>query len=478
MFADNSELYSLAAIITNKYIANNYQSYPTNFQMRYITTIDFILFPIYLFFLYFLIKFTARKYGSTQLRKYFIVAFFLHMSGSFLYAMLIQFYYGYGDSFGFFAGSDFIRDYISKGGNPLQIFFTSSESLGKLQNMFMNSGLELPTGISSEANFTIMKISAALSYISFNSYLVISLFFGLFSFAGLWKLFGTFNQILDKKAEKILAYSILYTPSIFFWGSGLMKDSVCLGLTGFIVYFFYKLFVLKKIKITNMLLLFLFVYLLFILKSYIASILISSVSLSYVIFILKKSRQNVIKLLTVSTVILVSAVFLIISLSSTINSILEESKGQIEVFKGVYANSEGEDFNSLSGLKPGEFDLSLSSFLLRSPLAMFSTLYRPFLWESEKPIVLLSACESLIMLVVLLYVLFKCRVFKFFYFVFTDPYIYFAFIFSLLFSAIVGFTTFNFGTLVRYRLPILPFYFFMLIAIYTKNTAMRLASKK
>jgi len=216
--------------------------------MRYITTIDFILFPIYLFFLYFLIKFTARKYGSTQLRKYFIVAFFLHMLGSFLYAMLIQFYYGYGDSFGFFAGSDFIRDYISKGGNPLQIFFTSSESLGKLQNMFMNSGLELPTGISSEANFTIMKISAALSYISFNSYLVISLFFGLFSFAGLWKLFGTFNQILDKKAEKILAYSILYTPSIFFWGSGLMKDSVCLGLTGFIVYFFYKLFVLKKNK--------------------------------------------------------------------------------------------------------------------------------------------------------------------------------------------------------------------------------------
>ncbi|MEP7236264.1 MAG: hypothetical protein ABI685_00300 [Ferruginibacter sp.] len=445
--------------------------------MQYITTVDFLLLPLYLFFLYFIIKITARKYNGTPLKKYFVLAFFLHMGGCFLYAMMIQFYYGYGDSFGFYKGSNFIRDYISNGGNPFQIFYISSEELVKPQSMILNSGLELPIGIGTDSNFVVMKISALISYFTFNSYLIISLFFGLFSFAGLWKLFSTFNAVLEKKAEKLLAYTILYTPSICFWGSGLMKDSICLGLTGFIVYFLHKMFIIKKMNIRDMVLMVAFFYLLFVLKSYIASTLIVSVSLTYVILVLKKSRQNVIKLLTVSLIIVVSAVFLIVSLSSTINSIVDESKSQIEIFKGAYASAD-EDVNSLAGFKPGDFDVSIASFILRSPIAMFSTLFRPFLWESKKLVMLFSAIESFLMLLALLYVLFKCRVLKFFYVVFAEPYVFFAFIFTLLLSAIVGFTTFNFGTLVRYRLPVLPFYFFMLIAVYTKTITARVALKK
>ena len=225
----------------------------------------------------------------------------------------------------------------------------------------------------------------------------------------------------------------------------------------------------KKINIRGLLFLFILFYVLFILKSYIASILIVSFTLANIILILKKSKQNAIQLLLVTLIILLCGIFLFFNLSSNIDTIVEESKEQIEIFKGAYAHAEVADENSLAGFKPGNFDLSVSSFILRSPLAMFSTLFRPFIWESQKLIMLFSALESLIMFLALLFVIFKCGVLKFLYTLFSEPYIFFAFTFTLLLAAIVGFTTFNFGTLVRYRLPILPFYFFALIAIYGKN---------
>ena len=420
---------------------------------------------------------TARKYNATPLRKYFITAFFLHIAGSFLYAMVIQYYYGYGDSFGFYQGSNFIRSAIKDGVNPFNIFFMSSEELLKPQNLIIRSGADAPASIGSNSNFIIMKISAALSYISFNSYLVISLFFGLFSFAGLWKLFITFNNILEKKGEKLLAYTILYTPSICFWGSGLIKDSVCLGLIGFIIYFLHKLFILKKFSIGHILLLVFTLYCLYILKSYIASILVASAALGYVVLILKKSRQNFIKFALVIFIIAVGFVVIFINMAATIESLVQESKEQIEVFKGAYAYAEVEDENSLAGFKGSNFELTTTSFITRSPLAMFSTLFRPFLWESRKPIIFLSALESFLMLIGLFYVMKKAGIRRFFYLLFSEPYIFFAFIFTLLLAAVVGFTTFNFGTLVRYRLPILPFYFFMLISIYTKPRIQRLKEK-
>ena len=112
---------------------------------------------------------------------------------------------------------------------------------------------------------------------------------------------------------------------------------------------------------------------------------------------------------------------------------------------------------------------SVPDIILASPVAIFTTLFRPFIWETRKPIMLFSALESLVLLIATLYVLFKCRIFKFFYYIFGDPYLFFCFVFTMILGIIIGFSTFNFGTLVRYRLPILPFYFFMLLYIYTKN---------
>jgi hypothetical protein len=177
--------------------------------MDYITIYDYLLLPVYLFGFYFIVTMKSRKYEGSSLRKYLVTAFFFHMGSSVLYCMVIQYYYGYGDSFGFYQGSDFIRNVISTTGDPFGPFFMSSDDFGKAYGAVNASDLTLPTGIDVDSNLTVMKISAALSYVSFNSYVIISMFFGLFAFAGSWKLFKTLNEVLEKKAPYWVALIVL-----------------------------------------------------------------------------------------------------------------------------------------------------------------------------------------------------------------------------------------------------------------------------
>ncbi len=437
--------------------------------MQYIDIYDYLLLPVYLFIFYFIITLKSKKYDGTLLKKYCITAFFLHMAGSFLYCMVIQYYYGYGDSFGFFQGSNFIRKILGASGNPFTTFFMSSADFAKLVSVITDPDINLPTGIDISSNLTIMKIAAVLSYFSFNSYLIISLFFGLFSFIGLWKLFTTLNEIMGKKGERLLAIAVLYIPSIWFWGGGLIKDSICVGSIGLILYYIHKIFIKKKFKIRDVLMLFLVFYLLFLIKSYLASTLLASMVLAYILFILIQSKKNVLKLGLVSLLVLIGSIIIIASFSSTLDSIIEDSKSNIETFSRAYANATVEDERSRASFTGAALDNSIPGILMASPIAIFTTLFRPFLWETQKPIMLFSALESFLSLLATLFVLVKCRVWRFFYFIFSDPYLFFCFVFTMALAVIIGFSTFNFGTLVRYRLPILPFYFFMLLHIYIKN---------
>ncbi|MBK9533341.1 MAG: hypothetical protein IPO42_16435 [Chitinophagaceae bacterium] len=50
-----------------------------------------------------------------------------------------------------------------------------------------------------------------------------------------------------------------------------------------------------------------------------------------------------------------------------------------------------------------------------------------------------------------------------------DPVILYCLLFALLFALFVGATTANFGTLVRYKIPCLPFYIIALYLIHDRT---------
>ena len=70
----------------------------------------------------------------------------------------------------------------------------------------------------------------------------------------------------------------------------------------------------------------------------------------------------------------------------------------------------------------------------------------------------ISALENTVLMVFLIYMLFKIGPFAFARYVFGKPMILFSFTFAIIFSFAVGLTTSNFGSLVRYKIPALPFF--------------------
>jgi hypothetical protein len=437
--------------------------------MQIITIYDFILLPLYLAIFYFFIKRKAATYTNTDIKKIFIVAFFLHMFGSVAYSLLVQYYYGYGDSFVYYKGGDFFNTELIKNPGNIKYFFAPPS---QLQEWFIADGID-DLGIVNyfviPSSTAVMKISALLSFFAFNKFIIISLFFGLFSFAGQWKLFQVFNDYNKGKSQNLLAYAVLYSPSIWFWGSGLMKDSICLGAMGFIIHILYKNIVKKEIVFKEWLLLLLLIFIIYIIKSYIIMILFASIMTVIFVRYVLQLKNLAVRFAVIILFLISSALFVTFSnFSAELNDIVQESYVQVQTFQQNYQNSRQEDENSKAGFDIGNFDASLTSMVIKSPSVIFSCLFRPFLWESKKIIILFTALESTLLLLCTLYLLFITRFRGFFKIIFSNPFVLFAFVIAILFALIIGFTTFNFGTMTRYKIILLPFYYFILVHIYIK----------
>lgn len=433
--------------------------------MQHITIFDYLLLPVYLNIFYFIIRKRAIRYTDAELRKIFITAFFLRMFGSVAYSMVVQYYYGYGDSFVYYTGSNFLRDQLLQDAGNIKYFFKPAMEVKNLYD-FEVGDINYSGYLGTESSLFVMKISAIVSFLAFNKFLIISLIFGLFSFAGQWKLFQVFNDINKGRHQKLMAWAVLYSPSIWFWGSGLMKESICLGGLGFIVHFLYKTFVKKKYSLKDMVALAMLIYLVATIKSYI--IIILAISFACIIFfaILSPLKNVVIKSFILIIFITISLVVAYISnFSEQVQIIAEESKEQIDTFQKNYKATEEEGKGTLVAK---EVDPSFVGFVLRSPAAIFTCLFRPFLWESRKIVILFTALESMTLLFCTLFLMYKMKFLVFFSAIFKNRFLLFAFATSMLFALIIGFTTYNFGTMVRYKIMLLPFYYFMLVVLYTK----------
>jgi hypothetical protein len=106
----------------------------------------------------------------------------------------------------------------------------------------------------------------------------------------------------------------------------------------------------------------------------------------------------------------------------------------------------------------GDYDFSPAGVVRKFPLAVWVTLYRPYLWESHNIVMLLSALESFALLIFTLFVFYRVGPGRAIRLITSKPILTFCFLFSIIFAFAVGLTTYNFGSLVRYKIPMYPFF--------------------
>ncbi len=428
---------------------------------------DFVVFPFYLLLFAFIFSKLRQNYKDPLLKKYHKQGFWVKVFACFAFT-IFNAYISPGDSTGLYHNEGVnIHNLILHDFKNIDMLFSEGKNFDEnlLRNP-ANAGY-----FKSPNNFLVTKIVAFLCFFTFSKYMVINLIFALVAFSGSWKLFLFFYEQYPKLHKKF-AIAILFFPTFVFWSSGILKDSVCVAALGWVTYGLYEIFYRKKRIIKNSIIVLFFSYLLIVLKVY---ILISYVPF-FILFIILKNVQNVnniaLKYFLAPALIFGS----MWGFTKALNSYGEElgqyavkdltkSVKQLNVAYENQAGSGSANSNFSLGV---EFDGSMSGLIKLAPLAMSATFFRPFLWESYKPSTMLSSIESLILMLFTLYVIFKAGFIKFFKLISSDPLIMYCFLFSCIFALFVGASTLNFGSLVRYKIPCMPFYLISLYLIYDK----------
>ena len=436
---------------------------------------DFIIFPFYLLLFAFIFSRLRQNYTDPLLKKYHKQGFWIKVAGCIAFT-IFNAYISPGDSTGLYhqEGVNIYRMILHDFGN-IDLLFSEGKNFDEtLLRDPGNAGY-----FKSANNFLVTKMVAGFSFFTFGKYMVINLIFALIAFTGAWKLFLFFYEQCPRLHKKF-AIAILFFPTFVFWSSGILKDSICVGALGWITYGLYEIFYRKKSILKNALIVMVFSYLLTVLKVY---ILISYVPF-FILFIILKNVQSVnniaLKYLLAPALILGS----MFGFTKALNKYGDEL-GQYavkDVTKSIKRLNKAYEDQANAGVGSSnfslgvEFDGSMTGLVKLAPVAIGTTFFRPFLWESHKPSTLLSSIEALLLLLFTIYIIFKAGLIKFFKLITSDPLIMYCFLFSCVFALFVGASTLNFGSLVRYKIPCMPFYLISLFLIYDK-VKQRAASK-
>jgi hypothetical protein len=426
---------------------------------------DLIVTPVVAMLIY-IMAFLIRPYATDAVnRKYFLPALSVKIIGAIALGVIYQFYYNGGDTYNFHThGSRHIWEaFVDSPGKGLDMMFSGGEH----SESFYRYSSQIPF-FSDPSAYFIIRLAAFFDFFTFSTYSATALCFAALSFIGMWMLFLTFYRKYSELHRQI-AIASFFIPSVFFWGSGLLKDTLMMACLGVVTYEIDQLFIRKKVSVIQTLLFVIALWCIFSVKKFILQAFLPAALLWIYLGNLKMIRSTAVR-------ILIFPILVALSLFSVYYAVVKVGEGDRKYAVENIAKTAqitaydirfqtGRDAGS--GYTLGELDGTFGSMLKLTPQAVNVSLFRPYLWEVSNPLMLLSALESLTFLILSAILIFKYRlgVLK----SFRNPDVSFSFIFSVILAFAVGVSSFNFGTLVRYKIPLLPFYALAMILIYYEN---------
>jgi len=421
---------------------------------------DLIVTPIVIFLVY-AAAYIIRPHVTDEInRKYFLPALTARIIGALALGFIYQFYYNGGDTFNYHThGSRHIWEaFIESPATGFRLLFAE----GQYGPGYWNYAEKIWYYRDPHSYFVI-RIAAVFDLITFSSYSATAVLFSVLAFAGGWMMFLAFYE-RHRGAVKLLAISCLFVPSIIFWGSGILKDTLTVAFIGMATYCLSKI-IDKKIHLGYFLLMMFSLYCVYSIKKY---VLISFLAGAFVwvtsAFFLKVG-STVLRILLIPFFV----IFCIAASYYTVNRVTkDDTKYSLDKIAETakitaYDIRYGWGKEGGSGYSLGELDGTMGTMLKLAPQAINVSLFRPYVWEVRNPLMAFTALESLMTLMLTLFVLFKIRL-GFIRHVHAE--IIFCVVFALLFAFGVGISTYNFGTLARYKILLLPYYLTALGLLY------------
>lgn len=427
---------------------------------------DFILTPFYLLVVfYFAYKYKAKREQEDITYKYFISGLTVKILGAIALGLVYYFYYGGGDTVNYYnTACAFINLLVDSPSDFWHVYFGSPS---KSEYYLMNSNGEFCYWIIDPYAFYVSKIFFPFVLIGAKTYMTSAILIAAVCYYSVWKMYQIF-VIEFPHLHKQLAISILFIPSVVFWGSGIMKDSITFSATCLYVYGFYWFIVKKNYKIKYGVAIFIASYLLISIKPYILFALLPGSVVWFVALKVTNIKNGFVRIMIAPTIITFGAFITYYIMNSlgdslgkySIERVFETAQGaQQDLKRAAY---QGNSFDI------GNYEATPLGLLSVSHKAIFAAIFRPTILDVKNIVMFISALENSFMLLFCIYLLIKLKIYKFFILIRSHPLVTFSFIFSIFFALSVGVSISNFGTLVRLKIPCIPFFVASLVIINDK----------
>jgi hypothetical protein len=434
--------------------------------MQYLSFYDLIFTPILLIIIFIV----ARIYRNRMIEhhpefKYYLPGLAAKLFGGFGLIMVYTLYYPGGDTVQYYMDAMcLVKMFMSDTFTFFKVMFNPHDP-----NVYYYFTPETgyPCYTRDSGAFFVVKLAFLPALLSFRSIVTANLLVAWLSFIGVWRLFKVFIYEFPE-IKKQMAIAVFFMPSVFFWGSGLLKDTFTFSSMGFFTYSFYMVFIRRRKVFANVIGLIIAAFVIISIKPYILVGLLPGVLIWIIHNLLLKIKGSIARTAALPILAGIVAIFGFIFLKMMETSLKSYSLDNILNKAVVTQQDLKRDYYKGNSFDIGEFDPELFSMLKKAPLAINAALFRPFILEANNLVMFISSLENLFILVFTIRVLFMTRVIGFFRHITSSHLLTFAFIFSMFFAFSVGISTSNFGSLVRYKIPVIPFYVACLYIIQYK----------
>ncbi len=350
----------------------------------------------------------------------------------------------------------------------VQQLFSSDSSLFISYLNSHNVSLVLRDSFCSHPQLLVVQLGALINLFSSDSYVAKAIVFASIGFVGILFILKTMHMLFPSVNKRWFVFTLLFIPSVAFWTSGYMKEPLCILSIGIIFYSYICLVLGGKARVRLLGCLLIFGVLLGFVKLFLLMALCVSLGIFTLLYQIHRTpftRQNIIRL---SSLYIVGIVLAFVSLHSSYLGDYSLGKviGKAHTKFTLIRNTDVKAGSSYESCLHGT---DAQSVLISIPKALNTAMFRPYLWEANNLLSLLSAVESAAVLCGTLFAIFLLLSRMKLIYPEERPIMLFLLILPLGFFYFAAISSSNFGTLVRYKSVFMPFYLMALSVVLSRG---------
>ena len=382
----------------------------------------------------------SRRVASDQ-RLIFWSGLGVKLTAGICLGLVYSYHYRLGDTLGFFADAVLLNN-------------LAGENFDQYLGALISGTPPIELSNHEPRAFFFTALVSIVNFLSGKNYWLSSLWFSLFSFLCVWYFLQQLTVLLPAlRRAGVIAF--LFFPSVVFWSSGIVKESVGFGALCLVAGIFCRIMQGKKLSWYEYVPLIVALWLLLNLKYYWAAVFVPSVLTTLVVYWLVERRVSG----TWPLVTCWLAIFIFFCWAASFT----HPNFYLETFLGVIRQNHDEFVRVSNPDNVIHFAVQVNSWsdvVVNAPWAIISGLFRPLPHEAHGITGVVGSLENLAILGLVLLKFFRLRSVKG-----SQRLLLLSVLaYSLLLCIFLAMSTPNFGTLSRYRIGFLPF--FMMIVLH------------